>query len=241
MGDLIKFKKREKGFRASSKGKKGELVFYGPVGASFWEDSITAKSVSSALKDMGEVDEIEIRINSVGGDVFEGVAIYNRLAQHKAKKVVYVDALAASIASIIAMAGDEILVGDGAEIMVHKPWTIAAGDSSDFLNVVDRLDDVEENLVTIYSKRTGLGRSEIKEMLAKETWLDADTAIEEGFATAKAELPDYQIAASMVKPDIEKASWINKAPKNFGEKAKKEINDKLTASKDKIESFLARK
>lgn len=214
----------------SKSATKAEIVIYGSIGQPNWlePDAVSAKVFSDELKKLdATVNEIDLRLNSPGGDVFEGVAIYNRIKQHKAKFTVYIDGLAASIASIIALAGDEIVMGEGALFMVHLPWTWAMGDRNSLENTIQRLMDVEEQMVGIYAKKTGLGRSEIKKMLEDETWMDADQAIENGFANSKF-AETMPIAASLLNK-----SWINKVPKS--------IKTEDTFVKNKIDEFLKTK
>lgn len=168
-----------------------EITIYSDIGESFWDEGFSAKRMSEALKELSKtVNQIDVRINSFGGDVFEGLAIYNRLKQHSANITVYVDGIAASIASIIAMAGDKIVVGEGALLMIHKPMTGAYGNANELEDMISRLDDVEEQLVGIYRRKTGLDRSEIKNMLSKETWFDAKEALDLGFADEVMETED---------------------------------------------------
>ena len=215
---------------------KAEIVLYAPIGESWFGDAVSAKSFSDELKKLDpSVNEITVRINSPGGDVFDGIAIYNRLKQHKAKIIVQIDGLAASIASIIALAGDEINMGEGALFMIHLPWTFTYGNRKELDMTIERLIDIEEQLVSIYAKKTGLSRIEIKQMLETETWMDADQAIEKGFVDTKS-AESMPIAASV----FDKSIWINKAPKNFNSdvKAAKESIEEL---KNKINGVLARK
>ena len=237
MGKLLNIKK-DREFKVINKSiTVAEIILYADIGEDWWGDgsSVSARDFNKILKDIPDsVNEIQLRINSPGGDVFDGITIYNRLKQHKAKIVVYVDAMAASIASIIALAGDEIIFGEGASMMIHKPWTRATGNSNDIMNVVDRLDEVEEQLVGIYARRTGMERAELKDLMAKETWFDAEQAIEAGFADRAMEQgEDFNVAAS-----LDGASWIRNKPnfKNFNDIVKKEIN----TCKDDIENYLAR-
>ncbi len=234
MSNLVKLApKSQQPFEIRNKSAtKAEIVLYGAIGASWFEDSITAKAFSEEIKKLDStVNEITVRINSPGGDVFDGIAIYNRLKQHPAKIVVYIDGLAASIASIIALAGDEVHIGEGALYMIHLPWTMAMGNRNDIENTVNRLMDVEQQLITIYSKKTKMSRTEIQAMLEKETWMDSDQAIELGFVDQKAQ-ESVQIAAST----IDKASWINKRPKL--EKQNAAIRANATDLKSKIEDYL---
>lgn len=125
---------------------------------------------------------LHVRINSPGGDVFDGVAIYNALVRHAARVVVHVDGLAASIASVIAMAGDEIRMHEGSMMMIHDPWMLAIGPASEMRAAADLLEKVGRSISGIYEKRTGLPRDEISELMAAETWMDPEEAREKGFA-----------------------------------------------------------
>lgn len=209
-----------------------EIVIYEQIGYSFWEDGVTAKSFSEELKNLGpSIKQIDLRLNSPGGDVFDGITIYNRLKQHSANVTVHIDGLAASIASIIALAGDEIIMGEGALYMVHLPWTMAMGDRNDLDNTVQRLMDIEEQMLTIYAKRSGMDRVEIRKMLEEETWLDSDQTVEMGFADKKSEDVVAIAASAMDK------RWINKSPKKYNSttsvvkaeaiKLQKKIEEKL--------------
>jgi len=215
--------------------KEADIVLYGSIGESFWDDSISAKEFHQALKELpSTVETLNVRINSPGGDVFDGITIYNRLKQHKAKKVVYIDGMAASIASIIAMAGDEVIIGEGAQVMIHKPWTMAMGNSLELDSIINRLDDIEEQMLSIYSKRTGLDRSELRSMLAKETWLLSEEAIDLGFADKTMD-EDFAIAASW---NVEDARWFKSKPKSMQQT--KYVKNKLEELRKNIEGFIAR-
>ena len=164
-----------------NKGKgKAELYLYEAIGSG-WMGGISAKDVADALKSMGSLTEIKVRINSPGGDVFDGVAIYNQLVKNSAKIVVEIDGLAASIASIIAMAGDEINMPSNAMIMIHDPWMIAAGTAEELRDQAELLDKIRGQLLSTYQTRTGGDLKEISDMMAAETWMTADEALEHGF------------------------------------------------------------
>lgn len=165
-----------------NKSEVSEIVLYDEIGA--W--GVTA-SMFREMVTATEGRPINLMVNSPGGDVFDGIAIYNELKQHSAKVVVNVMGLAASAASIIAMAGDEIIMGEGAHLMIHKAWTMALGDADEMRKTADMLGQIDGSLVNIYTKRTGIKPSSIESMLAAETWLNADEAIEHGFADAKNE------------------------------------------------------
>lgn len=176
-----------KGYRVSAKGGRGEIYLYGNIGNSFWGDGISAKQFASDLKAMGSVSQIDIRINSDGGDVFEGRAMYSLLAQHAARKTVYVDGNAASIASLIAMVGDDIVMGDGTFMMIHNAWGVSVGEAAEMKRVAALLDSVTETLVGTYSARTGAKPETIKAWMDAETWFPASEAVANKFATRVSE------------------------------------------------------
>lgn len=162
-----------------------EVEIYAPIGENWYGDGLTAKRFRDDLKALGNVTDITVRINSPGGEVFDGFSIYNALKEHPAKVRVFIDGLAASIASVIAMSGDEIMMGEGAMVMVHSPWTIALGDSDDMRAAADMLDKIEVGLVDAYAARTGQDRSTVEGWMAGETWFTRDEAIEAGLADGK--------------------------------------------------------
>lgn len=214
--------------------KSAEISIYGAIGSYFWEDSISAKQFNEEIKKLPEsIEDITLRINSPGGDVFDGISIMNRLKQHKAKVTVYIDGLAASIASIIAMAGDKIIMGEGALMMIHKPMTMVSGNSVDLEETIKRLDDVEEQLLSIYQRRTKLDRSTLRNMLSKTTWMDASEAKELGFIDdMMADEDTLKIAAC-----VDKAYWLKDMPKMKSKNTY--IKEKLTNLRSEVGNLLA--
>lgn len=148
--------------------------------AEYW-GGVSANAFVKALRDI-TASTIHVRINSPGGDVFAARAIETALREHKAKKVMHIDGLAASAATFIAMAGDEIVIADGAMFMIHKAWMIAWGNANDLVKTADLLNKVDGTLVDTYAKRTGQGDARIQEWMAAETWFTADEAVQYGFA-----------------------------------------------------------
>lgn len=145
---------------------------------------ITAQMISRELE-FANGEDVEIRVNSPGGDVFEGITIYNMLRNYSGNVRVVVDGLAASIASIIALGGDEIIMNEGSFFMIHNPWSGAMGEANDFRKQADVLDSIRDQLLGIYQKATGMSEEEIVSMMDEETWLTAEQAIEMGFATTQ--------------------------------------------------------
>lgn len=173
-----------------------ELILYGDIASeSWWEDDITPKQMASDLEALGDVSEITVRINSDGGDVFAGVAIHSMLKRHKASITVFVDGLAASIASIIAMAGDKIIMPKGAMMMIHNPMSGMWGYADDFRKMADTLDTIRDSMIPIYVEKTGMSKEEITALLGEETWLSAEEAVAQGFATEIEE--NLKISASV--------------------------------------------
>lgn len=179
-------------FRA--KGSTGEIWLYDQIGRDFWGEGISAKTFQKELTALGKVSTLNLRINSPGGDVFDGLTIYNQLKAHPARVVVDVDGLCASIASVIAMAGDEIRMAGNAMMMIHNPHGMAIGDSTEMQRVAALLDQVKGNLADTYAARTGNLRASIETWMSDETWLTADAAVQMGFADAVTK--EQKLAAS---------------------------------------------
>ena len=131
---------------------------------------------------------IIVNINSPGGDVFAGIAAYNLLVEHPSQVHVRIHGLAASAASLIAMAGDNIIMGEGSFLMIHNAWTIALGDTRELAKTSRLLAQIDKEIAGIYATRTGIDREELRAMMDAETWLSADDAIEQRFADDSAQL-----------------------------------------------------
>jgi len=156
-----------------------EVFLYGDIGG--WLVGVTAEDFAKELAGI-DVETIDVRLNSGGGSVFEGQAIYNALNRHPAKINVHVDGLAASIASVIAMAGDTINITEGSHIMIHKPWSMAVGDAESMRKEADVLDSLESGIVDIYEARTNKSRKQLENWMAAETWFKGQEAVDSGFA-----------------------------------------------------------
>ncbi len=158
----------------------GELFIYDDIGASFFSEGVTAESVVEKIKALGPLDEINVRINSQGGEVFEGLTIYNYLRQHQARVTVDIDGAALSIASVIAMAGDTIRIAKNAMMMIHEPHTGVRGSAKEMRAMADRLDKVHDSLALTYSDRRNIDIDAISRAMAKETWYTAAEAAQFG-------------------------------------------------------------
>jgi len=178
--------------------KTGELTLYGEISdTTWWGDEVTPKEFKADLEALGEIDTLNIYINSPGGDVFAGQAIHSMLKRHKSHKNVYIDGLAASIASVIAMAGDTIFMPQNAMMMVHNPWTLGFGNAAEFRKLADDLDKIRESLISAYESHSALTREEIIAIMDAETWLTAAECEEYGFCDVVEE--EKQVAASIDK------------------------------------------
>lgn len=160
------------------------ITMFDDIGEDFWTGGgVTAKKVAAQLRAIGD-RPVEVQINSPGGDMFEGIAIYNVLREHPQDITVKIMGMAASAASLIAMAGDRIEIGVSSFIMIHNCWVLAMGNRHDMQEVANWLAPFDKAMADLYALRTGLGDAEIAAMLDDETWLSGASAIEKGFADA---------------------------------------------------------
>ncbi|EFV6459115.1 Clp protease ClpP [Shigella boydii] len=155
-----------------------DIYIYDEIG--FW--GVTAKQFISDLNALGDITHINLHINSPGGDVFEGIAIFNALKTHGASITVYVDGVAASMASVIAMVGNPVIMPENTFMMIHKPFGFTGGDAEDMRTYADLLDKVEAVLLPAYAQKTGKTTDEVAAMLADETWMSGAECLAHGFA-----------------------------------------------------------
>ncbi|MDI3359771.1 Clp protease ClpP [Lelliottia sp. V89_10] len=165
-------------FSMKAQSNQAEISIYEEIG--YW--GVTAKQFVSDLSALGDVSHINLHINSPGGDVFDGIAIFNALKHHGASITVYIDGLAASMASVIAMVGNPVIMPENTMMMIHKPWGFAGGDANDMRDYADLLDKVESTLIPAYADKTGKSTEEIAAMLQEETWMTGAECLELGFA-----------------------------------------------------------
>ncbi|WP_405080981.1 ClpP-like prohead protease/major capsid protein fusion protein [Pectobacterium versatile] len=164
--------------KAASNSGSADISVYEEIGG--W--GITAQQFSEDLKALGDISHINLHIHSPGGDVFDGIAIYNLLNKHPAKITVHIDGLAASMASVIAMAGDHIVMPENALMMIHKPWGISGGNANDMRDYAELLDKVENVLIPAYARKTGKSTEDLATLLEDETWMDGRECVAQGFA-----------------------------------------------------------
>ena len=182
-----------------------EVSIYDEVGAF----GVTAKEFANSLQGLGN-RRLTVRIHSPGGDVFQGNGIFNALRRHKGGVDVAIDGLAASMATVIAMAGDTRSMAENAMFMIHNPISFTAGSADELRKESDLLDDIKETFITVYASRTGLSREKLSEMMDYETWMNAYEAKELGFVTHITEPLNF--SNSFKRFDI---SRFRKRPTNF--------------------------
>lgn len=164
------------------------IAIFDIIGEDWWTGGgFTARDMQNALRAIGPTSEVTVQINSPGGDVFEGIAIYNLLRDHNAKVTVEVVGWAASIASIIAMAGDDIRMGLGTFMMVHNAWGVVVGNRHDMREAADLFDGFDAALVDIYEARSKSKRAEIERLMDAESFMGPSEAVAKGFADSVAE------------------------------------------------------
>lgn len=164
------------------KNEEGRILYFdGYIAQDSWfDDDITPKQFKSELTN--SEGDIVVWLNSPGGDVFAASQIYNMLKEYNGKVTVKIDGIAASAASVIAMAGNEILMSPVAMMMIHNPATVIYGEASDLQSGIDMLSEVKESIINAYEQKTSLPRNKISKMMDAETWFSAQKAVELGFA-----------------------------------------------------------
>ena len=169
-------------YKITAKTNRAEILIYEQIGQNWFDEGISAKKFVTELNAL-DVEIIDLYINSPGGNVFEGNSIYNALVRHKAKINVTIDGVAASIASVIAMAGNTITMPENALMMIHDPSALVMGTSSDMARMIKALDRIKVGFISAYQTHTDKSEDEIDEMMQNETWMTASEAVEAGFAT----------------------------------------------------------
>ncbi|MGW7889974.1 head maturation protease, ClpP-related [Staphylococcus xylosus] len=236
-------------YQIKKKQSKGVIYIYGDIVSDKWSDTdVTASEFKRDLESLGNVHEIDVHINSAGGNVFEGHAIYNMLKMHRAKINVYIDALAASIASVIAMSGDTIFMHKNSFMMIHNSWIMAIGNAKELRDTAILLEKTDEASNSAYlDKSNKLTEEELNKLLEAETWLTAVEAVDKGLADEI--LEPNEIAASIsenskklfkyvpekVNKDLEKITNVEDIQcQNLVETPKKSISDEEIKEREAI-------
>ena len=212
------------------------IDLYGTIGYDPWfsdEQALTAKGVGQALKDITS-DSVDVHINSYGGDAFEGIGIYNVLKQSNKTINIYVDAVAASAASVIAMAGDTIFMPANAQLMVHHAATFEYGNADDFEKVIQSLNAMDNSLVATYESRFTGTEDELTGLLDAETWLNADEALVFGFADKIIDYDSEDDKSDEPKEDIKKSLFNKYVNEHIAAEAGM-LKDMVTSSKSNTE------
>ena len=218
---------------AASGEKKTEVMIFDEIG--LW--GITAKDFATALKEIPEDHAITVRINSPGGSVFDGYAIFNSLKARAANVTTRIEGLAASMASVIALAGSKVTAAANSIVMIHNPWSGVSGDSEDLRKMADLLDKLTGQLVGIYAAKTGLPEADVRAAMDAETWFTGAEAKEWGLVDEVTD--EIQVAASF------DTSRFRNAPKSLAPAAKVEPQPQdaaqlsaITAERDELKAKL---
>lgn len=183
------------GYRMVNRGDRGEIYVYGTIGADWFGEGVTAKQFMKDLKALGAVKSIDLRINSEGGSVADAEAMYTHLVEHQARVIAHIDGMAASAASFLMMAGDEILIADSGYVMIHEARMVSYGTADDFRRYADLLDRTNDRIVGKYAARTKQDEKKIRDWMAAETWFIGEEAVKNGFADRVVE--NLKVAASV--------------------------------------------
>lgn len=176
-------------FRADVSGGRGALYIYDVIGLDWWTGGgVTAQSVQKALDGMKGASGLDVYINSPGGDIFDAKAIYAQIRRFQGECVVYVDGIAASAATFIAMAGDRIITNPAATWMIHRVWARTSGNTADFRAMADTLDMEDTTFAETYAKRTKQSVDDVRAWMEAETWMNASEAKARGFTDEIAEV-----------------------------------------------------
>jgi ATP-dependent protease ClpP protease subunit len=168
--------------QAAESGDEASISILDVIGHDYWTgEGVTSKRIAGALRSIGS-NPVTVNVNSPGGDMFEGVAIYNMLREHPGHVTVKVLGMAASAASIIAMAGDTIQIGLPAFFMIHNGWIVAAGNRNELRELADWMEPFDAAMADVYAARTGIQSATIQALMDKETWLGGSASVEQGFA-----------------------------------------------------------
>lgn len=219
--------------KKSADGRSGDIFVYGEITKFAWEEEgeHSAQTFKNELDELGDVENINLYVNSPGGSVFEGITIHNMLKRHKAKVTAHVDALAASIASVIIMAADEIRMPSNSMLMIHNPWTLTIGNATELRKTADDLDRIGESSIQSYLNKAGdeLEESKLIELLDAETWLSAQESYELGLCDVVEDAND--MAACIDKEYMDRYQnvphQLKEKPKNIITLEEKELRQKI--------------
>jgi ATP-dependent Clp protease protease subunit len=206
---------KRKYFAVEKHKQTATITIYGDITSYPWfEGDVSSANLSKQLEEMNDVDEINVYINSYGGEVKEGIAIYNALRRHKAKVRTICDGFACSIASVIFMAGDERVMNEASMLMIHNAWTYVEGNAAELRKHAEDLEKITQLSIEAYKANSFLKEEEIKAFMDAETWILPNEAVENGFATSveKTEKANYSQNAKEKLLAIVRAYQKNQEP-----------------------------
>jgi len=218
-----------------NEGKSAEISIYDEIGG--W--GVTATDFMDSLEALGEVETIDLRISSPGGSIIEGNVIFNAIKRHAANVTVYIDGMAASMASVIAMAGDQIVMAENALLMIHNPWTVSIGDSEQLRKDADLMDKMKDSIINAYS-RADYSAEELENLMNETTWFTAQEALESNFIDAidtKLEMAASLTDLAAIASKAEVSLPVEKIVASLKEQNKREVktlNSELTSANDQL-------
>lgn len=217
------------------------ISIYGLIGEDYWTgEGFGAKKAAGILRSIGK-KPVTVNLNSPGGDMFEGLAIYNLLRDHPAQVTVKIFGVAASAASIIAMAGDEVLMGTGSVMMIHNAWGLVVGNRHDFADAANVFETFDHSMASIYAARTGMSDKDVLSMLdgpsrnSDGTYMTAADAIEKGFADGEFESASEEPEArALIPSDVlaRRKAEAALAKQGVGRKERADILNQLSGPRD---------
>lgn len=236
-------KKNKNFFSLVKEEQTATLNIYGDVSSCKEFGDVSAVNLSKQLEALGDVEQIDVHINSYGGEVAEGLAIYNALRRHKAKVTTYCDGFACSIASVIFMAGDERVMSESSLLMIHNAWTFAMGNSAELRKQADDLEKITQASVEAYKSHSSLSEEVIKNLMDNETWILPEEALSYGFATTVDKTENEKASQSawlqlfdIIKAHQEKTKNEDEEPENDLDDDEQEDKDNDTEGEEKPEN-----
>ena len=234
--------KKNKFFSLVKEKQTATLNIYGDISSCKEFGEVSSADLSKQLEALGDVEQIDVHINSYGGEVAEGLAIYNALRRHKAKVTTYCDGFACSIASVIFMAGDERIMNESSLLMIHNAWTLAMGNSAELRKQADDLEKITQASVEAYKSHSSLSEEEIKNLMDNETWILPEEALSYGFATTvdkteneKASQSAWLQLFNIIKAHQEKTNDEDEEPENDLDDDEQEEPDNDTGDEENPE------
>lgn len=210
-----------------------DIYIYGDITSFPWlESDVSAHSLASAIEGL-DVTQINVFLNSYGGETSEGLAIHNALVRHKAKVATYCDGFACSAASVVFMAGDERYMYPASLLMIHNAWTMAIGNADELRKEADDLEKISDTATQVYKRGLSISDEELAEMLDAETWISPEEALEWGFATAIVQVPATARASQSVRQNV-----VKKLMASLGQEKPEQAIDSKELGTAKIERIV---